>query len=80
MRATFAYTAARILMFVAVLGVLYLVGLTGLPLLALAVLISGLLSFVVLSRYRDAMAGSISSRLSSFRERLDEGTRAEDDD
>ena len=80
MRATFAYTAARILLFVAVLGVLYLVGLTGLPLLALAVLISGLLSFVVLSRYRDAMAGSIGARLGSFRERLDEGTRAEDDD
>jgi Protein of unknown function (DUF4229) len=65
---------------VAVVGVLYLVGLTGLPLLALAVLISGLLSFVVLSRYRDAMAGSISSRIGNLRERLDEGTRAEDDD
>jgi hypothetical protein len=80
MRATFAYTTARILLFVAVLGVLYLVGLTGLPLLALAVLISGVLSFVVLSRYRDAMAGSISSRIGNFRERLDEGTQAEDDD
>jgi hypothetical protein len=80
MRATFAYTSARILLFVVVLGVLYLVGVTGLPLLALAVLISGLLSFVVLSRYRDAMAGSITSRISNFRQRLDEGTRAEDDD
>lgn len=80
MRATFAYTTARILLFVVVLGVLYLVGLTGLPLLGLAVLISGLLSFVVLSRYRDAMAGTITARMSSFRQRLDEGTRAEDDD
>jgi hypothetical protein len=80
MRATFAYTTARILLFVVVLGLLYLVGLTGLPLLALSVLISGLLSFVVLSRYRDAMAGSITARFNTFRQRLDEGTRAEDDD
>jgi hypothetical protein len=80
MRATFAYTAARILLFVAVLGVLYLVGARGLPLLGLAVLISGLASFLVLSRQRDAMAGAISSRISNFRQRLDEGTRAEDDD
>ena len=80
MRATFAYTAARILLFVAVLGVLYLVGARGLPLLGLAVLISGLASFLVLSRQRDAMSGAISSRISNFRQRLDEGTRAEDDD
>jgi hypothetical protein len=68
------------LLFVAVLGVLYLVGARGLPLLGLAVLISGLASFLVLSRQRDAMAGAISSRISNFRQRLDEGTRAEDDD
>jgi hypothetical protein len=80
MRATFAYTAARILLFVAVLGVLYLVGARGLPLLGLAVLISGLASFLVLSRQRDAMAGAISSRIGNIRQRLDEGTRAEDDD
>jgi hypothetical protein len=80
MRATFAYSAARILLFVAVLGVLYLVGARGLPLLGLAVLISGLASFLVLSRQRDAMAGAISSRIGNIRQRLDEGTRAEDDD
>jgi hypothetical protein len=80
MRATFAYTTARILLFAVVLGVLYLVGARGLPLLGLAVLISGIASFVVLSRQRDAMAGAISSRISNFRQRLDEGTRAEDDD
>jgi hypothetical protein len=68
------------LLFVAVLGVLYLVGARGLPLLGLAVLISGLASFLVLSRQRDAMAGAISSRIGNIRQRLDEGTRAEDDD
>jgi Zn-dependent protease with chaperone function len=80
MRATFAYTAARILLFVVVLGVLYLVGARGLPLLGFAVLISGLASYFVLSRHRDRMAGAIGSKLTDFRERLDEGTRSEDDD
>jgi Mn2+/Fe2+ NRAMP family transporter len=80
MHATFAYTTARILLFAVVLGVLYLVGARGLLLLGLAVLISGIVSFIVLSRQRDAMAGAITSRLSNFRQRLDEGTRAEDDE
>ena len=43
-------------------------------------MISGIISFVLLSRQRDAMSGAITSRIGSFRERLDEGTRAEDDD
>lgn len=80
MRATFAYTIARILLFAVVLGLLSLVGARGLPLLGLAVLISGIVSFIVLYRQRDAMSGAITTRLSNFRERLDEGTRAEDDD
>jgi Mn2+/Fe2+ NRAMP family transporter len=80
MHATFAYTTARILLFAVVLGLLYLVGARGLLLLGLAVLISGIVSFIVLSRQRDAMAGAITSRISNFRQRLDEGTRAEDDE
>jgi hypothetical protein len=42
--------------------------------------VSGLISFVVLSRQRDSISASISGRLSNFRHRLDEGTRAEDQD
>jgi Mn2+/Fe2+ NRAMP family transporter len=80
MRATFAYTAARILIFAAMFGLLYLVGARGLLLLGLALVVSGIISFVVLSRQRDAMSGSIAARIGSFRRRLDEGTRAEDDD
>jgi Protein of unknown function (DUF4229) len=80
MRATLAYTAARILLFVVVLGLLYLVGARGLLLAGLGVLISGIISFIVLSPQRDAMSGAISSRISHFRHRLDEGTRAEDQD
>ena len=80
MRATIAYTAARILLFAAVLGLLYLVGARGLLLAGLALVISGIVSFIVLSRQRDAMSGAISSRIGHARKRLAEGTRAEDDD
>jgi hypothetical protein len=80
MRATFAYSLARILLFVAALGLLYLAGAQGLLLVGLALVISGIVSFVVLSRLRDAMSGAITSRIGSFRARLDEGSRAEDDD
>jgi hypothetical protein len=80
MRATLSYTLGRLLLFVAALGLMYLAGARGLLLVGLALLISGIISFVVLSRLRDAMSGSITSRISGFRERLDEGSRAEDDD
>ena len=83
----FAYTASRLTLFLVVLLLLDLAGARGLLLVALAVLISGLLSYVLLSRQRDAMAGALSHRLrgvrgraSDFRTRLDEGTRAEDTD
>ena len=80
MRATVAYTTARILLFVAATGLIYLAGARGLLLLGLALLVSGAASYVLRSRQRDAMAGALSRRLTSFRSRLDEGARAEDDD
>ena len=87
MRATIAYTTARILLFVAVLGALYLVGVRGLLLVALALLASGAISYVVLSRQRDAMSGALVSglrgvraRASDFGSRIDEGASLEDED
>jgi hypothetical protein len=55
------YTTSRILLFVATTGVLWLLGMrgNGLLLLAVALLISGLLSFVLLSRQRDAMSAAV---------------------
>ena len=79
MRATLAYTAARVLLFAAALGLIYLAGARGLLLFALALLVSGAASYILLSRMRDRMAGSISRRIDTVRSRLDEGTRAEDD-
>ena len=79
MRATIAYTTARILLFAAAALLLYLAGARGLLLLGLALVVSGIASYMVLSRQRDAMAGALTRRLGSFRSRLNEGTRAEDD-
>jgi hypothetical protein len=87
MRNAMFYTVSRLLLFIVVLLALDLAGARGLLLIALALLISGLLSYVLLSRQRNSMASSLSGRLGArtrrgptFRERLNEGTRAEDTD
>jgi hypothetical protein len=79
MRATFAYTTARILLFVAAVGLIYLAGARGLLLLALALVVSGAASYILLSRQRDAMSGALMSRFRTLRARIDEGAKAEDD-
>jgi hypothetical protein len=85
MRTTLAYASARILLLVVSVILLYLVGARGLLLLALAFVISGIASFVLLSRQRDVISRALSARIghgriAEFRARLDEGARAEDDD
>ena len=67
---------------------LYLAGARGLLLLVLAFAVSGIASFVLLSRQRDVMSGALMTRLKKnrrprgpgFRARLEEGARAEDQD
>ena len=87
MRTTLAYTSARILLLVVSIILLYLVGARGLLLLALACVVSGIASFVLLSRQRDVMSSALMNRIrngqrraSGFRTRIEEGARAEDDD
>lgn len=87
MRTVLAYSSARILLLVASLGLLYLAGARGLILLGLAILVSALASYVLLSRQRDVMSVALSRRLTKaeakaaeFRSRLEEGTAAEDVD
>jgi Mn2+/Fe2+ NRAMP family transporter len=87
MRATIAYTSARILLLVISLILLYLVGARGLLLLALAFVVSGISSFVLLSKQRDVMSGALMARIKNgrqraggFRARIEEGARAEDED
>ena len=79
MRATLAYTAVRFLLFAVAVGLIYLAGARGLLLIALALLVSGAASYVLLSRMRDSMASSINRRIESVRSRIDQGTRVEDD-
>ena len=87
MRATIAYTSARILLLVVSLILLYLVGARGLLLLALAFVVSGIASFVLLSRQRDVMSSALATRIrngrrrsAGIRARIEEGARAEDED
>ena len=69
MRATLAYTSARILLLVVAVVLLYLAGARGLLLLALAFVVSGIASFVLLSRQRDVMSGALMTRLRNRRPR-----------
>jgi hypothetical protein len=87
MRATVAYTCARILLLVISMILLYLAGARGLLLLALAFLVSGMASFVLLSRQRDVMSGALMARIrngrqraAGFRARIEDGARLEDED
>jgi len=80
MRATLSYTLLRLILFVVVFAALALVGARSFLLLALAILISGAVSYFVLSRQRAAMSTAISRRVTSFRSRLNTASRAEDDD
>jgi hypothetical protein len=80
MRATLYYTVLRLGLFAVVLLLLYAAGAHSLLLLGGAILISGVISYFVLIRQRTAMAGAIGKRVSNFRERLDAGTKGEDQD
>ena len=87
MRTTLTYTSARIVLLVVSALLLYLAGARGVLLLVLAFAVSGIASFVLLSRQRDAMSGALMSRLKSrgprtggLRARLEEGARVEDQD
>lgn len=73
------YTVARILVFLAVAGVLYLFGARGFLLLLLAVIVSGLISFIVLDRLRDRVSERVAARMDASRERRERAAAAEDD-
>lgn len=74
------YTVLRVLVFAVVAGLLYVVGLREwYLLLPLAVFVSGLFSIFVLNRTRDEASTSLSDRLTTIRQRLDDATTAEDD-
>ncbi|MGH3273445.1 MAG: DUF4229 domain-containing protein [Streptosporangiaceae bacterium] len=80
MRATLSYSALRLGLFAVALIVLYLAGARGIVLLVIAAVLSAVISYLAFGRWREAMIGSISQRISNARERIDAGARAEDGD
>jgi hypothetical protein len=87
MRTGLAYTSARILLLVIAMVLLYLAGARGILLVALAVIVSALASYVLLSRQRDVLAAALQRKMSratdkaaEFRSRLEEGASSEDED
>jgi hypothetical protein len=89
MRTALAYTSARILMFGCSVILLYLAGARGVLLLGLGLVISALASYILLNKQRQIIAGKLNGRLgkvgsratskvTEFRERLDDGTKSED--
>ena len=80
MRATLSYTLLRVLIFLAVALILALFGVHGLTLIVVALLISAIISLPLLSRLRDRMSSSLSSRIGKFGARLDQGSGREDVD
>ena len=82
-----AYTSARILIFGCSVILLYVAGARGLLLLFLGLVISALASYILLNRQRQLIAeklngrlGKAGSKFTELRERLEEGTKAEDDE
>jgi hypothetical protein len=78
MRSVLVYTLARFAIFMATGGVLLLAGARGMLLLALAVLISGIVSYVLLSNQRDAMSGEVVQGLQEQRRRFQRARTKED--
>jgi hypothetical protein len=81
MRSVLLYTLARFAIFLATAGVLYLTGLfEGLPLLLLAaaILVSGVVSYVLLSGQRDAMSSAVIRGVQAQRHRLERSRTKED--
>jgi Protein of unknown function (DUF4229) len=75
------YTVLRILVFLVIFGGLWLISrdrVSLLLVLALALLVSGLVSLYLLRRQRDEMAGRVADRVRRTRSRVQESTRAED--
>jgi hypothetical protein len=86
-----AYTSARILIFGCAVLLLHVAGVGGLMLFVLALVISALASYILLNRQRQLIADKLNGRLgkvgaratakaTELRERLEEGTKAEDEE
>lgn len=80
MRAGLLYSTQRLLLLLAALGVFYLAGLRGIVLWMVALVASGVASYFLLSKQRDAMSVGVERALSRVNDRIDAATRKEDID
>jgi hypothetical protein len=78
MRSVLFYTSARLVIFIATTGVLALFGARGFLLLLLSLLISGIVSFVLLSSQRDRMSAAVTSGLKAQRAKYERAKTRED--
>jgi hypothetical protein len=72
------YTLLRVLLFLAVAALLWIVGIRGIWLALFAILGSGIISVFALSRSRDAASVALANRMSTIKGRMAERTTAED--
>lgn len=78
-RAFFVYTGLRILLLLAVGGLLYLTGARGFLLIVLAFLLSGALSLVWLNRPREQMSAGFGRVIGRVNAKIDEAAAKEDE-
>lgn len=78
MRTVILYTVARLAIFAATAGVLALFGARGFLLLLLSLLISGIVSYVLLSAQRDRMSAAVTRGVRTGRERFEKSVTKED--
>ncbi len=78
-RAFVIYTGLRIILLLAVGGLLYLTGARGLLLILLSFLVSGALSLVWLDRPRAQMSAGVGRAIGRVNERIDAAAASEDD-
>ncbi|HET6686279.1 MAG TPA: DUF4229 domain-containing protein [Jiangellaceae bacterium] len=72
------YTLLRVLLFLVVAALLWIVGIRGVWLVLFAILGSGIISVFALSRSRDAASVVLANRMSKIKSRMAERTAAED--
>jgi hypothetical protein len=72
------YNALRLALFAACAGLLALAGLRSIVLLAVALLVSGVLSYFVLDRPRRALAEAVAGAVDRGKQKLAERTERED--
>ena len=77
-RAFLVYTGSRVAVFVAVVGLLYGVGVRGLVVIFIALVLSGVLSYFLLDRQRAAFAAAVERRVEGRRGRTSPRTARED--